>query len=221
MSKDDTRKVQGRDPEEPIDYSPSSGPIGASERGIEQFQSHPFPWTSNHTNIGTDDVADGRVSMSKEYTDEYGTVTYDDLQHANRSSGNNSSRTDNRERARYNDFVTIVDTLSGVSPQKQDWLRERSMSLYQYFKDNREDGFQFGGEWPIEVSELAIVTIAARQLIDIKTFDERDMDNGIHNMAFDGDQLAHLCDVLIPVDKDIDTDTIKDCRVKLTNTTES
>jgi len=221
------KHTRGRPPEEPLDYSPSSGAIDSHEKESEVLHEQPYSWSQNHTTIGEpyDDSTEplSRADIDPENEDRYNNLTWERLNELNRrrNRDNNedptSRRDDNRERARYNDFLTITDNVDGLVDHEQSELRRLSMELYQYHRTTREDGFQFGGAWPIEVVEITLVTMAARRLVDIDTFDERDMDKGLHNVAFDGEQVQHLCDTFVPRDKEIDTTTIRSCRAELRN----
>ncbi len=212
-----------RAPEEPLDYSPSSGAVDSHEKEIEQIQTHPYPLTDNQTVIDQSD--DGVIPLTSD-EDRPVELTWKRLnelnREQNRSNDDNdddeittSRKDDNRDRARFNDVVSMIDTIDNITDYEKRELRRVTLQLYQRLRQERENGFQFGGEWPIEVSELALLTLAARRVMDIDAYDERNMDKGLHNVAFDGDQLQTLCDQFTPRDKDIHTNQIRSCRQKL------
>jgi len=204
------RWLKKRPPEEPLDYSPSSGPVAASERSIEQYSTGPYPWGNHHTSFDTADT-DGEVAT----TGDAGDVEWQSLQKRNKRTGVNTTRQDNNDRGRYNDFCMMIDQLEELPQNTADKLLSQSLSLYQSYKHSREDGFKFGGEWPIEVTEIALITIAARHCIEQSGVDELDMDNPLHDLAFNGDLVTQLCDMFEPHDKELTTDKVKGLRRRL------
>lgn len=218
-----------RPPEEPLDYSPSSGAVDSHEKEIEQIQSHPYPLTNNQTVIGQSDS--GVVPLSSD-DDRPVDLTWERLNELNRETNRlqegdgddesndneqitTSRKDDNRDRGRFNDIVSMIDSLERITEYEKQELQRVTLQLYQELRHERENGFQFGGEWPIEVPILALMTLSARRVMDIDTYDERDMDRGLHNVAFDGDQLQRLCEQFTPQDNNIHPNQIRSCRQKL------
>jgi len=208
---DDERFHKRRPPAEPLDYSPSSGPVGAHERQMEQLQSHPYTMDNHRTTFNVSEVTEQTL-----YETGDGEVTWDDLNDANTEQGFHSSREANRDRGRYNDFLTMIDNLDRLSEQEKTWLHTNCIDTYIELKTTRENGLNIGN-YPIEVSELAILHLVAREMVQLDSFDDRDMDNPIHNIAFNGETLALLCKQFSPRDTTITVEMVKNCRRHLTS----
>jgi len=192
---------------ERLDRSPSSSPVGPEQRRAFQKGNPEDAIGSHRTRWSRREAPSERIERFDEEMNKW-----EWLGRLHKMQNHTDRRGDNRNRGRANDFQILVDQVENITDKEQQWLYERCLNICRSISNDRENGFRFGATRPVEVVELAILSHAARSLINIDSFDERDMQNGIHNIAFDGTQMETLCDTWPPEDIDTTCKVLRELR---------
>lgn len=203
---------------QPLDYSPRSGSVGSTKKDYytQPQQRH---GTSHQTSLDTSGVTGETKWRFGSPHDKW-----EWLKRLNRGNDTNNRSSENRARARQNDIELLVDIVAPPTPYDE-WLTQRTLTLADRLaaapSDDDDDdettttsdsGFRFGPQYPVESVEIALLTIAARTLVDVETYDELSADCELHNLATDDSLVTELCEEWVPIEYNATPSDIKKMR---------
>lgn len=192
-----------------LDYSPSSGAIGSEQKykHTEQFSDHSFGRSDKQTGF---DPSDG---FSKRVVTRYG-HTYSWWQWLERLNDGvgGKDRSVNAQMADVRrDLIVLVDQFDIDRSVAVD-----AIEILQKTQSDRDEGLNFGATNPVEISELAALSLAARKEMDVDGFDDIDIhNNDLHDAAFDGPTFIDICGTWPPSSVDVGPEEVRTIRGKL------
>jgi len=187
-----------------LDYSASSGPVGA---GVDpMYGTEGVEFGANSTSWSKTDQERGTVKRHGTYQNKW-----DWLRKLNEKRSLDDWVQDNRDRARCKDFRVIATQIDNCDEHTKVQLYERAIAIYRQLRIDADNGLRVGN-LPIETVELGIISYVARTLMDIDTFSQLDRQQGLHDVAFDGDQMATLRSDWTPSDTQATVDDMKAVR---------
>jgi len=188
---------------EPLDYSSSStaAPQTVNEYDAKIEDNDPY---SDHTT--TFDVPPGDDTVRR-FGKTYQKHQW--LSQLNSGREDTNRQAQRRHRNRIDDLQQMID-VTECHQHHQNALLDTVTDYYRIIDDSDSD-FQFGSR-PIEVTELALLTLAARTVVSVSGFEELDDGNPLHSLATDGAVVERLTAHFLPDDTDCTREDIRSVR---------